>query len=152
MKISFPLSGDADNTKCQLENWNCLTRLGYTLIVIKPEIMPSGTKARKFIFQNNEANRAIEVLEFFLTGIGLVSVENLSIDNDSFFIKDWLDYHAADLPEELSREKYLKLKYSTKDTGIGPVLNFLEKLFLGPLKPILIGETWENIPWDDTYK
>ena len=151
MKISRPLFGESDNTKRQLENWDCATKLGYTLIAIKPKIMPGGTKAREFIFQNNETNRGIEVLDFFLRGIGLVSIENLSI-NDSFFIKDWLDYHATDLPEELSREKYLKLKYATKDTGIGPVLDFLEELFLGPLEPILMGETWEDVPWDDTYK
>ena len=34
---------------------------------------------------------------------------------------------------------------------IEPFLEFIEKLFLGPLKPILTGETWENVPWDDVY-
>jgi len=145
-----------DNIATLTRNWACLADLGYKFRGIKQKRLTIDDTCRRFVFVNRPARRVIEISNFYTNDWGLLFVTNLDPavrpGDSAFELKDWLGYHATDLPEELSKERYLKIKYSSKEMGIELVLEFLERLFLGPLKPILIGEKWENVPWDDTYK
>ena len=150
-------SETSDPIEDLIRNWACLSQLGYSFRGIKRKrLQPTGNFYRRFVFLTHRASRSIEISNFYANDLGPIFVNNLEASKKlsfpSFCVEDWLDYHATDLPEELSRKEYLKLVFSTKESGVEPVLEFLERLFLGPLKPILTGETWENIPWDDTYK
>jgi hypothetical protein len=152
-----PLSSDMnDNIAVHIKSWTCLAQLGYKFSGVERKVLASDVTCRRFIFVNRPVSRAIEISNYYSSNLGAIFIKNIGKSEEValsiFRVENWLDYHVADLPEELSKEKYLKIKYLAKDTGVEPVLDFLEKLFWGPLKPILMGETWENVPWDDTYK
>jgi hypothetical protein len=145
-----------DHVLNRLTNWNCLKRLGYKFSKTENKMLSSGNMVRTFIFANQRDHRKIEICDYHSLGMGPVFVRNTKNDEEItfavFVVEDWLDYHATDLTDDFSRGKYIQIEFATKETGAEPFLEFLERLFMGPLKPILIGETWENVPWDDTYK
>ena len=147
-----------DSISMKLINWVCLKELGYEFSGIRSLSLPDDVKCRRFLFKNRDNNREVEISNYYSPplGVGMVFVRNTEKDeytrNSCFVVADWLDFHADIMNGELSKDAYLRLAYLSKETGIEPVLEFLERLFNGPLKPILTGETWENVPWDDTYK
>jgi len=147
-----------DSISTKLINWVCLKELGYEFSGIRSLSLPDDVKCRRFLFKNRDKNREVEISHYYSPplGVGVVFIRNTEKDenirNSDFVVEDWLDFYADTMNGELSRETYLRLSYLSKETGVEPVLDFLEKLFWGPLKPILTGETWENVPWDNTYK
>jgi hypothetical protein len=156
MNSAFSSGANDTFLEC-LTTWSGVKELGYTLTGIESKILSNNSKCRIFVFTNQIAHRTIEVTNYCAMDVGPVSISNTQVRSNIgisnlFVVKDFLGFHAADLPKEFSREKYVQIVFEVKRAGLEPFLEFLGKLFMGPLKPILTGETWEDVPWDDTYK
>jgi len=135
-----------------LSKWRCLSEHGYTFHHQGSEVLPDGTEMRGFVFLNKKARRFLE----FNAGIGFgpVFIGNTSRSKrKGFTVESWLALHDQDLPESRKKKSYIAVGVATKEEGIAPLLDFLEALFEGPMKRILAGEEWEDVPFDwDGYK
>jgi len=148
------LSEGEDYVLERVLNWHCLKSLHYKFYKTKSETLQNGIEVKEFIFRNQRAKRIIEIDYYPRIGLGHVFVRNVKKDKEttfpSFTVEGWLNRRGwSDLPDGLSKEKYIQIMDVIKKTE--PFLEFIEKLFLGPLKPILTGETWENISWEYGY-
>ena len=142
---------DDNSLVARLKSWKCLEELGYEFSHMTHSTLPSGSKVTGFVFENVRANRRVEVSYNSLFGVGAVFIGNTE-DYYDFGVEHWLEYHSEELPEDLTLERYQQIILRKHKTTIEPVLIFLEKLFLGPLNPVLLGEVWERVPWHDKYR
>ena len=133
-------SGTDETILERLTAWGCVKALGYTCTGIENIILSNNSKCRIVGFSNQLAGRRIEITNSYAMDVGPISVHNTTIKNKTrisriFVVEDFLQYHAGDLPKEVSWEKYVQLLFNIKKVGLEPLLEFLENLFLGLLKP-----------------
>ena len=145
------LSENNSSLNAKLRSWKCLQELGYKFSHVTHSTLPSGSKVIGFLFENVSANRIVEISYNNSFGVASVFIGNTRVHYD-FGVEHWLEYHSGELPEDLSLKRYQQIILNKHQTGVEPVLIFLEKLFLGPLKAVLSGEVWEVIHWHDKYR
>ena len=146
------LSEDDSSLIAELASWRCLAELGYTFSRSKRKASHAGAIVSELMFENSHKNRCISFFRFS-EGIGAVFIKNTSERvHRGFGVEDWLEYHVKDNLDGFTLEQYRGIKFAKNRTDTEPLFNFLESLFLGPLKSLLLGETWDEVPWLDKYR
>jgi hypothetical protein len=129
----------------KLAEWSWLAQSGFTFQGVERSTLPDGASVRDFVFVARTLSRRIEFS--MIVCAGPVFIYNQETGK-GFTVEDWLVHNQNRIKDPNERDKYFGIKRSTKEDGLQPLLDFLEVLFDGPLKPILSGEAWENVPFD----